>query len=38
MTKNKDAALMPVEHISRSILVLRRQRVCWIAIWRRLMA
>jgi hypothetical protein len=27
MTKNKDAALIPVEHISRSILVLRRQRV-----------
>ncbi|MBM0106990.1 ORF6N domain-containing protein [Steroidobacter sp. S1-65] len=27
MAKNKDAALMPVEHISRSILVLRRQRV-----------
>src|SRR5688572_30581119 len=27
MTKHKDAALMPVEHISRSILVLRRQRV-----------
>lgn len=27
MTKNKQAALMPVEHITRSILVLRRQRV-----------
>lgn len=27
MTKSKDTALMPVEHISRSILVLRRQRV-----------
>ena len=27
MTKNKDVALMPVEHIARSILILRRQRV-----------
>lgn len=27
MTKNKDAALMPVEHISQSILILRGQRV-----------
>jgi hypothetical protein len=27
MTKNKDAALMPVEHIAKSILILRRQRV-----------
>jgi hypothetical protein len=27
MTKNQAAALMPVEHIARSILILRRQRV-----------
>lgn len=27
MTKNKVAALMPIEHITKSILVLRRQRV-----------
>lgn len=27
MPKNKDAALMPVEHIARSILILRQQRV-----------
>lgn len=27
MAKNKDAALRPIERITRSILVLRRQRV-----------
>lgn len=27
MTKNKAAALMPVEHIAQSILILRRRRV-----------
>jgi hypothetical protein len=27
MTRNKDNALVPIEHIARSILILRRQRV-----------
>lgn len=27
MMRNKDAGLMPVEHISQSILILRSQRV-----------